>query len=126
MSKEMTVTEALKEGYEFCGRPAEEWQSLTPIHDLGPIDFEQPLFLADKKGTAYSFGKDEIAELLSDVIGDNESQDSGRDDDEIYNAIKEIDFSHTEKQIQDVLDGFLRYKLTDIKLVHKVDVGELN
>lgn len=122
----MTITEALKEGYTFCGRPDQEWQSLTFINDLNPIDFEQPLFLAEKKGTSYSFGKDEIAELLSDVIGDNESQDSGRDDEEIYNAIKEIDFSHTENQIQSVLDGFLRYKLTDIKLVHKVDVGEFN
>jgi hypothetical protein len=29
MSKEMTITVALKEGYKFCGKQSEEWQSLT-------------------------------------------------------------------------------------------------
>jgi hypothetical protein len=126
MSKEITITEALKEGYKFCGRQSEEWQSLTPIKDLSPIDFEKPLFLADKKGDVFNFSKDLISEFLADVISGNEAEETGRDTDQIYNAIKEIDFSETELKIQEVLNGFKSYKLTDIKLIHKIDIGEFN
>ena len=111
----ITQKEAIKQGYTFCGVHANEWQCLTPIEDLEPIDFERGnLFLAEKKGTAFAFGKDQISELLADVISDNESDDSGRDDSEIYDGIKAIDFTETENKINEVLEKHLRYKLTDI------------
>ena len=118
MKNEMTIEKALSEGYEFCGKQSEQWQCLTPIKELTEIDIaEGCLFLASKKPDVFHFGKDQIAELLADVVASNESQDTGRDDDEIYDAVKEIDFTETEKQLTEVFEKFPSYKLTDIKLV---------
>lgn len=120
MNTEMTIKEAISQGYDYCGKHANEWQSLTPIEDLKDIDIaDGDLYLADKEGSTFKFGKDQIAELLSDVIGDNESQETGRDTEDIYDAIKAIDFSETEKLINDALSKHRSYKLTDIKLVSK-------
>ena len=119
MKEEMTITEALEAGYTLCGRGDREWECLTNIQDLDASDFlDGDYYLADKKGTAYTFSRIDISELLADVIYTNEGEESGRDDDEVYNAILAIDYSYVEKQIQDVLNGFLRYGITDIKLIN--------
>lgn len=117
--KTLTKKEAIEQGYDHCGKINEEWQHLHKVEEMEEIDFinDDDWYLAEKDGHPFYFSKEQIAELLSDVIGDNESQNSGRDTEDIYEAIKAIDFSHTENQIQEVLDKFLVYRLTDIKLI---------
>lgn len=117
MSREMTIKQALEEGYTHCGQIRDEWQILTKIDELNPVDFEEGEWhVAEKEGRVYSYPKEQIAETLADIISTNESEESGRDDDDIYNAIMEIDFSSTQKLLDDVLKKFPHYFLTDIKL----------
>jgi hypothetical protein len=114
--KEMTVSQALEEGYAFCGKGSKNWQCLTKIEDFDPS--EDDYYLAYKEGTVHTFNRKELSELLADVISSDEADNSGRDDDAVYDAISAIDFSYVHEQIQDVLNRFLTYELTDIKLIN--------
>lgn len=115
----MTIEQALKEGYETCGKQHEEWQCLTDINDLEEEDLKEGYFVAQKKPNYYVFSKESIAETLAELIDENYSQENGRDDDEIYNAIKGLDFSETEKMINEALQKYPYWYLTKIKLIPK-------
>ena len=119
MKEEMTITEALEAGYTLCGRGDRRWECLTNIQDLDASDFlEDDYYLAYKEGTVHTFNRKGLSELLADVISSDEADNSGRDDDAVYDAISAIDFSYVHEQIQDVLNRFLTYELTDIKLIN--------
>jgi hypothetical protein len=118
MNEEITIKEALQEGYTLCGKPNESWQCLLSIKDLNPIDIEEGLFLANKKCIVETFSNERITEILADIVSDSVCSETGRDDDDIYNSIKKLDFTNVEKKIQGVLDKFPTYKLTNIKLIN--------
>lgn len=113
----MTVDEALSEGYTHVGTNSTGWQALFPINDLTKIDLDDSdYYLASKTPSIFSFDKTQISELLADIISDNESNESGRDTDEIYDSIKSIDFSEAEAKISEVLKKHPSFKITNIKL----------
>jgi hypothetical protein len=119
-TRTITIKEALSEGYRLCGIQSNEFQCLSEIKNLTDEDLansENDYYLADKHGDCYSFNKDEISELLAETISVNESEDTGRDTDEIYKAIKAINFKNTQLELDKVLSQFVTYKLTDIKLI---------
>lgn len=116
MEETMTIEQALKEGYEFCGKQHEEWQSLTDINDLNEEDLREGYYAAQKKPNYFTFSKESIAETLAELIDENYSQENGRDDDEVYQAIKKLDFSQMETMINSALEKFPYWYLTKIKL----------
>tara|TARA_R110002051_G_scaffold308116_1_gene379493 strand:+ start:1047 stop:1406 length:360 start_codon:yes stop_codon:yes gene_type:complete len=117
MENTLTIKEALSQGYKYCGKHVDGWQGLTHITDLTPEDFKfSEWHVISKDEQFFKFGKDEISELLAEQISESEADETGRDDDQIYNAIKAIDFSGTEELINEVLLKNGYYILTDIKL----------
>lgn len=116
MKSQLTVSQAKAQGYTLFGEPSHEWHHLTPIDDFYPKEGKK-VFLAEKEPEIFKFGNEEIRELLSDTIGENESEATGRDTDCIYDAIIKIDFSHAANLIKQVLEKHPTYKLTDIELI---------
>lgn len=116
MENKLTITQAKEQGYKLCGESSNEFQFLVNINDVH-FDSGKKLFLAEKEPKIFSFDKHQIADLLSEVIGEREAEETGRDNDTIYDAIIEIDFSYTENLIKQVLEKHPTYKLTDIELI---------
>lgn len=117
MKRESTIKEALEQGYTLCGKNKHGWQALTQINDMSEIDFEdEEWFLAEKEGEAPTVSEEFIKDILADRIADDDAWDTGRDDEEVYNAVMALDFSSTSEMINKALEEYKSYKLTDIKL----------
>lgn len=113
----MTRKEAIEQGYEFCGRAKQEWQSVTNIKDLTEEDFKEEVwYLMDKKVQIHYVSKELVSEMLSEAIADSEAWETGRDDEEVYDALLKIDYSDITYEINQVMEKFPTYKLTDIEL----------
>lgn len=113
----LTRQEALKQGYTKCTNTIDQWCYLTDIKDLTEIDFENDTWwLADKKSKAFQINEDFLSELLSERIGEDEYEETGRDNDDISLAISSLDFSETTKMINEKLQEFNYYNLTRIEL----------
>ncbi|PRP68126.1 hypothetical protein [Nonlabens agnitus] len=115
--EKLTIKQALKEGYTHCGSPSKEWQSLHKVEELTIADFDHQTFvLASKIPKTFTFSNDQIKELLIDVISDNEAEESGRDDDNVYEALKELDCTDISNQVDAILKKHCYWTLTDIEL----------
>jgi hypothetical protein len=118
---ELTVKEAIEQGYEYFGVDGPDWQSLQ---ELGDIDCElelDPDFLDDKNlftknSYSPSMSKQEIAELLADIIAVNHSEETGDDTDDVFDIVNGLDFTETANMINNALEKKRYYTLTDIKL----------
>lgn len=122
MEKILTIKEALEQGYEYYLHPSTSWQTLNDILDAQQDVFEDnpdaEIFLADKKPLhPTSLSSDDIAEFLAEFICENHSFETGCDDtNDIYDAIKGIDFSEVSNKIDDALKSFTYHAMTNIRL----------
>lgn len=115
--KTITVKEAIEQGYKFCGRVRHEWQRITDIEDLTEEDFKEDVWhLMGKEGQIHYVSKELIADILAEQIADSEAWETGRDDEEVYDALLKIDYSSITQEINQVMKKFPTYKLTNIKL----------
>src|SRR4051812_9253440 len=93
-SQELTIKEALEQGYTCYLFTDSGFQSLQDISEVDDEDLARPdIRLVDKE--PYSpdgMSSKDIAELLADRLEDNHSSESGDDTLEVYNTIKELDF----------------------------------
>jgi len=113
----MTRKEAIEQGYKFCGRAGLEWQRITDIEDLTEEDFKEDVWhLMDKEEQTHYVSKEDVADILAKQIADSEAWETGRDNDEVYDALLEIDYSGITQEINQVMEKFPTYKLTTIKL----------
>ena len=113
----MTRREAIEQGYKFCGRAGREWQRITDIEDLTEEDFKEDVWhLMDKEVQTYYVSEESVADILAEQIADSEAWETGRDDDEVYDALLKIDYSGITQEINQVMEKFTTYKLTDIEL----------
>ena len=118
--KELTIKEAIKQGYTKYGFQNREWQLVNDLSDaLTEIEEDEweDIVLFQKKSLQPKISKERIAELLSDNIGDEDSDESGRDDDCVYETVKAIDFTDIAEKINKELEQHEYWTLTDIKLV---------
>lgn len=116
--QKLTVKEALEQGYSKCTNVIDHWCHLTDITDLTDVDFENDTWwLAEKESRCYQISDDCLSDLLSDHIGCNEHDETGRDDEEVYNAIGSLDYSETTKMINEKLQEFKYYRLSSIELI---------
>ena len=117
---QLTIKQAIYQGYTHCGNASKEWQSLQKISDIKEIDFKyQDFVLASKKPVTFIFNEMQIKELLVDVISDLEADETGRDDDNLYEALKSLDCSDLSKQVVAILNNNKTWQITDIKLILK-------
>lgn len=114
---QLTVKEALEQGYKYCGFSGREWQSLIPIEDLTDEDFAEDTYvLAGKEPRQYLTSNEVIADLIADTISNNEADESGRDDDEVYIGLKSLDYSGVVEMINNELEKHKYRTFTYIKL----------
>lgn len=115
---QLTVKEALEQGYKYCGFAGKEWQMLISIEDLTEEDFNEDTYvLAGKEALSYVTSVESIADLIADSISDNEADESGRDDDEVYKGLKGLDYTGVVEMINKELKKHGYRTFTYIKLI---------
>ncbi|WDO13080.1 hypothetical protein MH928_17375 [Flavobacterium sp. WW92] len=118
MKTELTVKEALEQGYTKYVYDSDGFQRLSDILD-DEIDFSRnDISLVEKVGyNPAGMDSKEIAELLADHIESNHVSESGDDTNTVYDAIKELDFSEAEMKITETLSSLFYYRSSGIKLI---------
>ena len=115
---ELTVKEAIREGYTHYGIDGRDWQTVEDLGDIEDNDFEEwDLILFEKKSNCTSISNNELSDLLSDYIGEQDSENSGRDDDQVYDEIKNIDYTEIVNTINKSLEKYKYWSSTNIKLI---------
>ncbi len=114
----LTVKQALEQGYEYYVYDSDGWQSLKDISDM-EMDFDRDDLVLVNKDPQHPFGLNAkyIAETLAEIISVNYSDETGCDTDDVYDAIKDLDLSETEKTINEALSKINHYRSSGIKLV---------
>jgi hypothetical protein len=121
--KELTVKEAIEQGYTHWGYDNGEYQSVQRLEDVTVEDFEpnewrggDPV-LADKEPT---YVQVETADLYTDLISNLRDSENcfGDDTDEIDDLVKgAVDWEGIAVKINDALKTRPYYPMTEIKLV---------
>lgn len=115
----LTVSEALKLGYTTYGYENRDFQHTMKIQNLKPIDFEDGKLLLF--GIEPSFVPNIDAETISELIayhvysqnGDNTNDDTN----DVYDSVKEIDFSSIVDVVNEKLQKHKYYNFTNIQLI---------
>lgn len=115
---QLTIKEALEQGYEYCVHNSEDIQRLIGISDIEEIDFvKDDIRIVDKdpKHPTGISSKD-LADMIAEQLqcDYNEVVD---DEDSVYDVIKKLDFTEMENKIIAALSEINYYPVTDIKLI---------
>lgn len=120
---ELTVSQAIAQGYTLYGYADRDYQSLYNLADIQPQDFEyapQSLVLAGSEPQYMSIDGESIWDFVQDsVLANSEICD---DTDDIAALLKsEIDWEEIAQKINTALQKKPYYFLTQIKLVPDPD-----
>lgn len=117
--KELTVKEAINQGYTKYGFGSREWQTTEDLHDdiFNEVKEEDwpDLFLFSKESDFPSITATQIADRLSDSIAEDDCDESGRPDGEVYDTVAAIDYTEIAAKINDALKKHEYWMLTNIK-----------
>jgi len=118
---ELTVKEAIKQGYKYYGFGNKEWQTAEVLDDgvfaeVNEDDWDD-LVLFEKKSSQPTIDSETIANMLADYIADNDANDCGRDDNCVFKTVEAIDFKDTANKINKELEQHKYWMITDIKLI---------
>ena len=118
--QQLSVKEALEQGYtKYCFN-SDGFQGLKDIDgEIDPSHFERDDIRIVNKEPYSPPGmcSKDIAELIAEHIECNHADDSGDDTEQVYDAIKELDFTDAENKIAEALSKLHYYRATDIRLV---------
>ena len=119
---ELTVKEALEQGYTKAGTKCNDWQSLVDLQDIKDYDSRETTFyLADQKENNPSIDAEQIKDLLIDHISVNHCDETGDDTDDVYDLLTAMDLSEFEAiatKLNEILKAKKYFWLTDIKLIY--------
>jgi hypothetical protein len=117
--QQLTIDEALSQGYEKYLFSTDGFQGLRDIKGMDMEDLKRrDICLVEKEPySPAGISSKDIALLLADDLEANHVDESGDDTGQVYDLIKELDFSDAEKKIADALSTLSYYKGTNIKLV---------
>lgn len=118
-SAELTVKEALEQGYSLWGYENEEFQHLRNLSEISPEYFENSeyrnIVLADKEPTYLSVNADDLHERISEELKDG--SDFQDDTDMIDDAVKvAVNWEEIADKINESLKSRPYYYLTNIRL----------
>jgi hypothetical protein len=114
----LTRKQAIAEGYSYCGFAGEEYQTIQDISDLTVLEIEVNNYrLFEKEGTPPSVDNERLQDILADAIEENWASETNDDTFEVFEIVKNIDFTDVAERINKALAGKLNYKLTDIELL---------
>ena len=122
--QKLTVLEAIEQGYKYFIYPCDGYQALKELTDYTDeeIDWDKTPTLCHKEAQhPAGMDADELKEHLADVISDNHSSDTGCDTDDVYEAIKEIDFTDIAEKIKEKLSGINFYWQSEIELLKQLE-----
>ena len=118
---QLTVKEALEQGYTRCGYGNEEWQTALHIADLDSEDFNvvgrNRLMLMSKEHRAPSVTSSQISDLIADNVSEMHGNDTGDDTDSVYDLIKAMNFNEIVSDINATLSTYKYWDMTDIELI---------
>lgn len=116
---ELSIKEALEQGYtKYCFN-MDGFQGLKDIKDV----FDEDLARSDirlveiEPYSPAGISSVDIAELLAEHIECNHVDESQDDTEQVYDAIKKLDFTDAENRIAEALSKLHYYRATDIKLI---------
>lgn len=121
MTNEITLKEAIDQGYKYFGIENWEWQSCQNLkeglfEEVGEYNHENiRLFCKEPKVTSIS--EDEIADIIAYHVSVVDSEECYRDNNIIYQVIVRLNFSEMVKTINKKLEEYKYYNLTNIKVV---------
>lgn len=116
--EQLTVKEAIEQGYQWYVYASDGYQSLKEITD-DDIDWDRDdIWLVDKEPIHCPVPKaKDIAELLADQIASDWGSETGDDTDDVYDAVMACDFTETVKMLEQALVKKVYYHQSKIKLV---------
>ena len=118
--KELSIKDALEQGYtKYCFN-SDGFQGLLDISgNIDPSDLaREDIRIVEKEPySPAGISSKDIAELLAEHIESNHMDDSGDDTEQVFDAIKELDFTDAEHKIGEALSKLKYYRATDIKLI---------
>lgn len=116
--KQLTVKQALEQGYTLCGQDKGEFSILNNIGDMGHIDdFYDNTVIAEKEGISCGTDPESLKEHVAEYFENMWADETGDDRAMVYDAIMEMDFSEITDKISEQINHIKSYKLTTIKLV---------
>ena len=117
--EQLSVKEALEQGYtKYCFN-SDGFQGLKDIAgEIDPAHFERDdiRIVEIKSYNPCGISSKDIAELLAEHLECNHADDSGDDTEQVYDAIKELDFTEAENKITEALSNLHYYRATKIRL----------
>ncbi len=120
----LTILEAIKQGYEYFVYPYDGYQTIKKLIDYSEeeIDWNKKPTLCNKEPKhPYGMSAEELQEHLADVISDNHASNTGCDTDDVYDAIKEIDFTEISEKIKEKLSHIDFYWQSEIELLKQLE-----
>lgn len=123
-TKQLTVKEALEQGYTYFFYNFDGWQCAKHLADIDKgyeVDWTRDdIFLASKEPVqSCSLSEGSLKEWIVDNIESQYSDETNDDDsyNTISEAFKDFDFKPFEDAISKVLETITHYRSTNIKLV---------
>lgn len=120
--EQLTVKEALEQGYEHFGHSNESgWICMHDIKDSMPIKFRGTERLFNKElEPAFQVTSDMVKDILIDRLSNDWDSESGDDTGEMYDFLYDIPvekFNEIVVVLNEAMANKHSYKLTKIKLV---------
>lgn len=116
-----TAKKAIKEGFEYAGQKANDFQRLVLIKDLTEEDIKEGnYYLASVNKTVPNIKESSLVDLISNEI-EGEWYDITRDDDSgIPTALQDLDLKKVVEEINEKLSHIWYRTMTEIKLINPV------
>lgn len=119
-SEQLTVKEAIQQGYGYCFIIGTDWKELKELSDLTDDEFDHELVLAEKE-PSYPLvpSNEDLLGLLAEHIISKHIETTGRTADigEIEDEIKKIDLGDLHEKLSNAASIGCYYKSTVIRLV---------
>jgi hypothetical protein len=116
---QLTVAEAIEQGYTHFGFEGRDYQHLNPIEDFDTSSGEPEECLLFGKEPIYvpSVTAEQIAELIGDQVQCEVDDNTADDSNDACDIVMALDFEPVAKMINDALAHKKYYSLIRIKLV---------
>lgn len=118
--KQLTVKEALEQGYESFVYDSDGYQSIKPI-DIEDINWSRDdISLVEKESfSPIGLEEDILKEMIIESIWNNHYENTGDDTNAIEDSLKplNLDLSKIKLQIDEALSELKYYKSSGIKLI---------
>lgn len=117
--KELTVKEALEQGYRlYVYSDTHEFSNALSINKPGYIQWERGPMLLEKEPSLRPYiSKETIAEILSEHVYSDWGDRSGDDNDELADIVQKLDYTPVATMVNDAVSKIHAYEVTDIKLI---------